>query len=489
MVGEAGHGIRPFLHRIIRSRWGWWSGIVLLLALGAPRIARQVGTCFRPPADGVSEGLGDFRLLMGLIDNFAKTGVLYDTTGADPYGPVTVSMLKYPPPHAAFAMALVSSGDREAAHMRASLAARENMTREERQRFRRLRPYVRARPLFILYLASLLAALGVVLAALKPGWKLGGLITLVFLNWQPHWESIEGPGVESFLLLLFALSLAALKAGRASLGGVPIGLAGSLKVYPWGVVFPFLLSRRGLRVVLGVFLGTVLAFAASTYFVPPRISLEYLTRILPRVGGGSGLRDNVSVLGNFARLAYHLTGGPAPVTLPLGIRDLVRGFRPPPAALLALACWLAVSLPLAVLSIRALRRTAPGTPERHDLLGLGLSASLILLVMPTVWTAYQTILLIPLAVGFTLAPPPGGARLTWSLLLFAAGAGAVNIGLSPMPVVVLRSLLPLALWLACLRLLAREDPGRAPLASAEGPGPQDVDSPTDRVAELSPGDL
>ena len=170
--------------------------------------------------------------------------------------------------------------------------------------------------------------------------------------------------------------------------------------------------------------------------------------------GGSGVRDNLSALGNFSRLAYYLNGEQAPVILPLGVRELVHGLRPPPAALLALALWLALCLSLTVVSIRSLRRAAPETPERKDLLRLGLSVSLMILLMPTAWSAYQTILLVPLALGLALAPPPGRAKLTWSLLLFAGGAGAVNMGAaSPMSVVVLRSLVPLALWLACLRLL------------------------------------
>ena len=434
-------------------------------------MARQVRTCFCPPPGGVVGGYSyDIDLTIGFVEQFVKTGVLYDTTGVDPYGPITSSMLKYPPPHAAFVMALIPSSRRVTAPARAAQVAGANMRGPETQaesqarwaearRVAGLRAYTRTRPLVILYLASLVAALGLVLAAFKPGWKLGGLIALIFLNWQPNWESMEGPGIESFLLLLFALSLVLLKARRVSMSGIPIGLAGALKVYPWGAVLLFLPSRRVVRVLLGVLAGTVLAFAAATYFVPLRISLGYLTDILPRVGGGSGLRDNLSALGNFSRLAYYLSGEQAPVILPLGVRELVHGLRPPPAALLALALWLVLCLSLTVVSIRSLRRAPPETPERTDLLRLGLSVSLIILLMPTAWSAYQTSLLVPLALGLALAPPPGRAKLTWSLLLFAGGAGAVNMGAtSPLPVVVLRSLIPLALWLACLRLLDAKSP-------------------------------
>jgi hypothetical protein len=414
----------------------------------------------------------DLDLTMGYVDKFAKTGVLYDTTGFDPYGPVTNTMFKYPPPHMAFMMVMLPSSSRNTLPPSAPLVAggkapspetrAERMARRaEAGRVARLRAYAQARPLVIFYLASMLAALALVLAALKPGWKLGGLIVLVFLNWQPHWESMEGPGIESLLLLLLALSLMLLKAGRVSMGGIPIGFAGALKVYPWVIVFPFLLSRRGLRVFLGVLAGAVLAFAVATYFVPPRISLEYLTRILPRVGGGSGLGENLSALGNFSRLAYFLTARQqAPVILPLGVGELVRGFPPSPAILLTLGLWLALCLPIMALTIRTLRRTASGTPERNDLLRLGLSVSLLILLMPTAWSAYQTLLLVPLALGIALAPPPGRAKLTWGLLLYAGVAGAFGVGTTcPLPVVVARSLIPLALWLACLRLLDTKSPG------------------------------
>jgi hypothetical protein len=492
MTNGAGYTVRSRLHSFLRSRWGWGIGFALLLALGAPRIARQVRACFCPPAVLKSGGYSfDLDLTMAFVDKFSKTGVLYDTTGFDPYGPTTTTMFKYPPPHMAFMMVMLPSRSRDTAPPSAPLVgggkvpgpetrAERVAGRAEAGRVARLRAYAQARPLVILYLASLVAALSLVLAALRPGWKLGGLIILVFLNWQPHWESMEGPGIESLLLLLLVLSLVLLKAGRVSIGGIPIGFAGALKVYPWVIAFPFLLSRRGLRVFLGVLAGAVLAFAVATYFVPPRILLEYLTRILPRVGGGSGIRENLSALGNLSRLAYFLTERHlAPVILPLGIRELVRAFPPSPAILLTLALWLALCLPIGLLTIRAWRRTASGMPERNDLLRLGMSVSLVILVMPTAWSAYQTLLLVPLALGIALAPPPGRAKLTWGLLLYACGAGAWNVGTTcPLPVVIVRSLIPLALWLACLRLLDTKSP--APLWSgADIAGP--CSSPGDPV--------
>lgn len=469
---------RPFL----RSRWAWWAGFVLLLGLGAPRIVRQVRTCFVLVAGNSSASeFFDFYLLMGYIDHFTETGVLYDTTGVDPYGPITSSMLKYPPPHAAFGIALRSCVRLPPVPALAAPGSGDSLMkaerRAERRRVLRMRPFLETRPFFLVYLTSLVAALGLVLAALKPGWRIGGLITLVFLNWQPHWESIEGPGIESLLLLLFAASLALLKRGRVTLAGIPIGLAGSLKVYPWGAGLLFLLSRRGRWIFPGIFIGTVLAFAAATFVVPVRVSLEYLIHILPRVGGGSGLGDNLSALGNVARLTYALRGEHAPVILPLGVRELLDGLRPPRAALEALVLWIVLGLSMLLVSLRALRRAAPAAPERHDLLRQGLTLSLMVLLMPTAWSAYQTVLLLPLGLGFALAPPPDRAKLTWGLLLFAAAAGAVNIGsASRMSVVVLRSLIPFALWLACLRLLAPQSPAAkgpaatSPAASVSAPG-------------------
>ena len=98
MTDRAEYGLRSGLYSFLRSPWGWRVGFVLLLALGAPRIARQVRTGFCRPAGGVIGSYSyDFDLTMGFIDQFVKTGVLYDTTGVDPYGPITSSMLKYPP--------------------------------------------------------------------------------------------------------------------------------------------------------------------------------------------------------------------------------------------------------------------------------------------------------------------------------------------------------------------------------------------------------
>jgi hypothetical protein len=453
MADPARAGIPQRAGSFLRSPWAWRVGFVLLLALGLPRVARQVRACFFPP-DASTErwAFFDFNLMMEHVRHYSETGVLYDTTGVDPYGPVTTSMLKYPPPHAALLLLMIP---RDPPRLNLRI-----VPVEMRPHLRQMNAYRRPRPLVILYLASLVAALALVLAALKPGWKLGGLLTLLFLNWQPHWESMQGPQIEPFLLMLFTLSLLLVRMKRLSTGGIPVGIAGALKIYPWGAVFLFLLSRRGLRVVLGVLLGTVLAFAAATYYVPFRITAGYLLHILPRIGGGSGLRENVGALGSFSRLAYFLFGAQAPETLPLGIRDLARAFPPPGPALLSLVLWLSLCLPMVVLSVRALRRASTENPVRNDLLRLGLSTSLVLLLMPTVWSTYQTLLLLPLSVGIGLAPPPGQAKLTWGLLLFSGAAGAVNMGAYTMPVVVLRSLIPLGLWIACLRLLDAGCPDR-----------------------------
>ncbi len=436
-------------------------GCLFLLVLGAPRIVRQVRDCVMTPAD--VHYMTDFAILTRVVDNFSKTGVLYDTTGRDPYGPVTRSMLKYPPPHAAFIMAMISDARSDSlrwAEVRAQAVAR-GAKGPDLQRLKLRHMNERARPLFVAYLVSFVAAIVIVLTALAPGWERGALILLAFLNWQPHWENMEGPGIETFLLMLMAASLALLKAGRSRLAGVALGVAGALKVYPWGSAFLFLFCRKGWKVWAGMLAGTLLAFAVTSFVVPVRISVEYFLRILPRVGGASGVNDNLSAIGNFSRMAYKLRGERSPAAFDLNPLTLLERFPSSWPDVLTLVLWSALSAFLLIRTLRGLKRTLPARESQTDMLRLAMSICLIVLLMATVWSAYQTILLVPLAVGIALAPRlPNGKRI-WGLLLLATGAGAINIGdASQWLVIITRSIIPLAIWMACLRLL--EAAGSAP---------------------------
>jgi hypothetical protein len=425
----------------------WMLFFGLLLALGMPRLVRQARACF-VPEQGERPGAAffDFMLMRTRMQEYENTGVLYDTTGVDPFGPVTTSMFKYPPAHAAFLKVVAKDVGRST--IRGPLRA-----------YRIVRPFV------LLYLGSFVAALAALIIGFRPGWGKGILCGLVFLNWQAFWETMQGPQIEALMLFLLALSVL-LARKREGWAGVPVGIAGGLKVYPW-MIGIFLLLRRRWRGLIGLAAGAAIAFGAATLYVPLRISGEYLTRIMPRIGGLSLRLENVSIFGHVARLAHALTGETPPDTVYLGLQVLRQGGMTRSVFLL-LVLALAAGAAVTVVTIRVARRAHPA-PEREEILWLGVALSLSILFMPTAWSTYQTLLLVPAVVGVMLAS--NGDRLTWALLLCAIVAGSVNMGsVYSLPVVIVRGLIPVFLWMAYLRLL-RESPLAAPAAAQEASGP------------------
>jgi hypothetical protein len=316
--------------------------------------------------------------------------------------------------------------------------------------------------------ALLIGSLALMIGRLKPGWLRALLILALFLNWQPFWESIDGLQLEVPMLFLLALTLFAIRTGRGTLAGIPVGIAGALKIYPAAVLAYFLLKRRW-KVLLGAAGGGVATLGLASLVVGFHHTADFLLHVLPRTGGTSVSHENLSLLAFAGRLALLLTLGPAKAALRFASIYLPLEASPPPGALaIAIALAAAAAIVLVVATVRIVRHGRPLEAPEEDGLMLGSSLCLLLLIAPTSRMDYQTLLALPMCAAVTWAPEPRRDPLTWTLLALAAiPAMLMNANKTPwtdLPVLtsILRGWVPIWLWAALMRLRYAPEGSLAP---------------------------
>ena len=285
---------------------------------------------------------------------------------------------------------------------------------------------------------------------------------LVFISWQPFWESMGGMQLEMMVLLLLTLTVAARRAGRSFWSGVPVGVAAALKVYPVGLVAWFA-WRRDLRAIAGAITGATVMFLGSAVVLRPAFVLQFF-ELLPSLGGTSLGPDNLSVLGTSGRFGVALLQGTEPLrqATALGrVETVFTTLASPPARVLALGLSGLIGTALLYLTWRAARRslTARETdPEGGTDAGFRLEAAffgaaicLLLFLMPTSWPDYQTLLFLPLLLGLAWIRSPREDPVAWGLLLAAGVAGAIPLDSGPLSrqpnwTPAIRGWIPLAIW-------------------------------------------
>jgi hypothetical protein len=135
--------------------------------------------------------------------------------------------------------------------------------------------------------------------------------TLVFL---PLYENLYFMQVNTFVLVLLALAAWAFMIQPSGIGaGMALGMASVLRVTPVGMGLALLRSRRSLR-GLAALLGTGLLVVAALVWLTPAMA-EYMTRVLPRLAGGTPWVENQSLPAALARAAALSAGNPLMVSV------------------------------------------------------------------------------------------------------------------------------------------------------------------------------
>jgi hypothetical protein len=178
--------------------------------------------------------------------------------------------------------------------------------------------------------ASLALFLWLTLKALRVrDWQMAALLVLVAIAFEPVLGNIAEGQVNLVLLALSGVWFAAW-VGNRWWGGVALGAAIALKLIQGPVALLVLWGRRWSMFAAAAVTGLVLWLVSAPQYLP-----EYLFKVVPAIGQGTGLFENHSPGGTIARLlqpdtflgAEHGTPAAARViTLALSLAVLVATF-------------------------------------------------------------------------------------------------------------------------------------------------------------------
>jgi alpha-1,2-mannosyltransferase len=396
-----------------------WSGRAAAVKLGAAlALALSVGHFVFSARAVLRKGFADFPIFMAHATDFLHSGRLYvsaDDLAA--YAP-GAAVYKFPPFYALFLLPF----------------AHANLRRVETGHW-------------ALQIALYLLAVTLTVVSLRPRHPLRFAIVaaIVALNFAPFFETLYGLQVETELLLLVAVALLALLRGHDVLGGVALGLAAMLKVYPIFLLLYLGLTRRW-RAIAGFFAAAAVALVLALAVFGPGQNRLYFTRILPEMlqERPDSTTENVA----FGRYAQTLLGATPQVAKRMG-------------QLLA--------VPLVIVSAIVVCRGRRQWPvEERVSLELALFVALMLLCLANSWTHYQLWLLLPILVllAHAWARPRDRASVLaatipcWGLLLLSDLTPRVE-GFYPLPPRLHAALLnaklvsTLLAWGALLALLLR----------------------------------
>jgi hypothetical protein len=402
-----------------------WIVLAVLLVPTGVRIASLVRPWVAPGWESIA--FYDFRLWRSGVAQFEETGVLYDTEQPGYFLPGSHSRYKYPPTYAAL-LKLVSS----------------------------LPQRVVGRAFFVGNVLLLAALLAMMLWALRPGAWRAVLMILLFLHWQPFFENFGDLQMEPILLFCFGVSLLGRRGARELGSGIPLGVAGAFKVYPWILLLEFAVRRRW-RVLVGGALGAIGTLGLAALIVPLRLSAQFFFGVLPRIGGTSLSYENVSLLATLGRWGLQLGGG-LPGAEVLDGMVLETAGATAAMRMAQILTVLSASV-LLFLTVRAARRARAAPVTIRETALLSMSICLLLLFIPTSWLSYQVLLALPLLAAVALAPAWRADRRTWLVLSFAVAWGVIFNSYGrffesyPGTPSLLRALVPAAIWGAHLRIL------------------------------------
>jgi hypothetical protein len=223
------------------------------------------------------------------------------------------------------------------------------------------------------------------------------LLALAFLLFQPSLDTLFGGQLEFLLLLLFAAAYWAARQSpeRSAALGASIALATLLKIYPVLLLIYSFLRRS--RSVVWFFVSAGLLSLYSILVAGWQPQLQFYLQVLPTQPGGTAWLENQSLFGFFSRLWVN------GATVDGGL-----------ATQLPIASQLTSAASLLVLVLSVITLYVATRPEYAFVVTVPLG----LLVAPSAWIHYQTVLLLPLGILLARARH-GWTPMKWIPLLLA----------------------------------------------------------------------
>ena len=241
---------------------GQWYGLVSLAIMSLVHQAVMLPRVFQ-------YGSGDFSIWLNAARRWIHTGVLYQikTVADNPF-----AVYKRPPFYILLFTPFIAMADMTVLN------------------------YFR-----VINIGLFLLTLLLWMAIIKPQarwWWVGALVLLA--NYQPLYDSVMFGQTDVVLLFGFTLAFWCTRTNRDGWAGVVIAFLTSLKIYPIIILAFFVIKRRWwalIGFVAGMVLWNGLAILVSDWHT----SAQFLTTVLPSIGGTTSWIDNQTITGFLAR--------------------------------------------------------------------------------------------------------------------------------------------------------------------------------------------
>jgi hypothetical protein len=243
----------------------------------------------------------------------------------------------------------------------------------------------------ILFLVTIVVALGIT------DWQLIALCVMATLSYPPLLDQIRFLNVQVALLGLSGLWMLGWMKGDVWWGGMAAGIGIALKL----VQFPALLLMA-FRWRFRMLLSALAVWAALWLVAAPQYLPEYLFRVLPAAGGGTGYAKNIAPIATLARVLHPWS---------MGHPDLGTGVGPLERAVALLFAFSAFAVTVYFLG-RSER------PVEWRSLEVAATVALAPLLSTLLWPGQLALLLLPIVVLVAFGIKTGD----WRLLILTAVA-------------------------------------------------------------------
>lgn len=237
---------------------------------------------------------------------------------------------------------------------------------------------------------------------------------LLFLNFQPTWESLIRGQLDIFILNSVLVGLWLYRRRSAEwVGGGLLAFVTMLKLYP-GFLVVYLLWRRRWQAFFGFCAGFAALTILSGLIAGWDVLWRYVVEVLSVQTAAVPYPENQSWDGFLSRFVIPVSETVWYTTIPFS----------QPWRLLLYACVLATL----VLTLRWIwHRPQESANPRHFMLGYGASLLVMVLLWPTSWMHYQTLLLpaFALLLADQLSP---NRRRWWAIPLLMLSYGLIAFG-------------------------------------------------------------
>ena len=167
-------------------------------------------------------------------------------------------------------------------------------------------PFVRFDELLVLQyfrvanIILFLITLGIWVRMMQRQYLWWGLVLIFLTNYQPLYDTLAYGQTDIILLFCFTLVLWAIHTQRPEWAGIVVAFLTMIKIYPV-LLLAFFVIKRQWKGVIGFVIGMIIWNLIAIMVIGWDIHVQYVTRILPSIGGTTSWIENQTIAGFITR--------------------------------------------------------------------------------------------------------------------------------------------------------------------------------------------